>query len=467
MIQIHDFTSQEEKRIGITMPFDDALIALVKQIKGARWSSFGKCWHIPYHKLAWEQFTQLFKEIAYEVAPNITKEKEENGVENTVKVYSHPTNIHYLRLQLPLSYQSFLPIVKNIHGRHYDMDSKCWDVPYTKLTLRFLDTYLVGLYTLQFVPKSDIPENLMPNCFITKHKPKHLLSKDISKAERSYPVAKYESAVILLEEELRLKRYSFRTIKTYKNAFRLFLIHYDDIQPEDITEIQIRAYLAYKIGERISESYQNQIINAIKFYYEKVLKQERKTYYLPRPKKPEKLPNVLTEGEVVKFLQSIDNLKHKCMMMLIYSAGLRLSEVVNLRLADVNIAQMLLFVKGGKGKKDRATVLSTKALELLKEYIKLYNPTDFVFDGQYGGQYSVRSVQNIFTEAKIKSEINPYATVHTLRHSFATHLLENGTPLRYIQELLGHQSIKTTEIYTHITDKGRKNVKSPLDNLAL
>lgn len=463
MIQVHHFISNEVRRIGLSMPNELSLTDKVRQIKGAAWSPSCKCWHIPYDKFSWEAFKKLFEGLEYTIEKPIDTPVVE--AELRIKVHLHPTNVHYLRLVLPADYQTFLPIVKNIHGRQYDIDSKCWDVPYTQLSLRFLATYLAGKYVFTFPLKQDIPESLPPEYIIMVRKNNLPIVKNTDNEKDTYIPARYESAVVALEEQLRLKRYSFRTIKTYKNSFRSFLKYYDNIAPEEITEAQIRSYLSYKVGQKISESYQNQIINGIKFYYEKVLMQERKTYYLPRPKKPEKLPNVLTEEEVVRFLQAVDNLKHKSMMMLIYSGGLRLGEVVNLRVADVNVSQMLLFVKGGKGKKDRATVLSVKALEMIKEYAKLYKPTDFLFEGQYGGQYSVRSVQNIFTEAKIKSEINEYATVHTLRHSFATHLLEHGTPLRYIQELLGHQSIKTTEIYTHITDKGRKNVKSPLDNL--
>lgn len=459
MIKVHDFISKSEKRIGITMPNEAHLTDKIRQINGARWSPFGACWHIPYNKMAWGEFTHLFEGIEYEIEKPINTPVV--ATEPCIKVFLHPTNSHYLRVQLPADYQNYLPFIKNIHGRRYNMDTNCWDIPYTQLSMRFLDTYWAGKYALEFSLKQDIPESLASEHLLFSQKS----SQPLDNKKEEYIPARYESAVVALEEQLRLKRYSFRTVKSYKNSFRLFLKHYNEIPPEDITEAQIRSYLSYKVGQKISESYQNQIINGIKFYYEKVLMQERKTYYLPRPKKPEKLPNVLTEEEVVRLLQAVDNLKHKCMMMLIYSGGLRLGEVVNIRVADINVAQMLLFVKGGKGKKDRATVLSVKALEMIREYTKLYKPIDFLFEGQYGGQYSVRSVQNIFTEAKAKSEINEYATVHTLRHSFATHLLEHGTPLRYIQELLGHQSIKTTEIYTHITDKGRKNVKSPLDNL--
>jgi integrase/recombinase XerD len=153
--------------------------------------------------------------------------------------------------------------------------------------------------------------------------------------------------------------------------------------------------------------------------------------------------------------------------MLVYSAGLRLGEVINLRLLELQPEQNRLFVRGGKGKNDRCTLLSEKVWELLKKYLEIYKPIDWLFEGQTGGQYSERSVQKIFTEAKIKARVNPDATVHTLRHSFATHLLEKGVDLRYIQELLGHESSKTTEIYTHITHKGWNRIKSPIDDLKI
>lgn len=175
----------------------------------------------------------------------------------------------------------------------------------------------------------------------------------------------------------------------------------------------------------------------------------------------------MSEEEVSALFRAAENIKHRCMLMLIYSAGLRLGELLNLRLNDVQAAQRRLFVHAGKGKKDRYTLLSDRALEALRAYYKLYRPVEWVFEGQYGGKYSERSVQNVFTRAKLKAGINPYATVHTLRHSFATHLLEKGVDLRYIQELLGHESSKTTEIYTHITKKGMDKIKSPLDDLEL
>lgn len=209
------------------------------------------------------------------------------------------------------------------------------------------------------------------------------------------------------------------------------------------------------------------MINAIKFYYEKVLGQERKTYYVQRPKKSKQLPEVLSEPDVVRILKACENIKHKCILMLVYSAGLRLGEVVNLKVWDIHYDRKQVFIKGGKGKKDRYSILSEAAIGYLNKYAEQYRPDDWLFEGQYGGQYSKRSVQQIFKGALKKSGISKRATLHTLRHSFATHLLEKGVNLRYIQELLGHNSSKTTEIYTHITKKGIEGIKSPLDYLDL
>ena len=215
---------------------------------------------------------------------------------------------------------------------------------------------------------------------------------------------------------------------------------------------------------RWSESAQNQAVNAIKFYFEKVLGQER-TFYELRPRKSQKLPGVFSEQEIIALFKAIENLKHRTILMLIYSAGLRIGESVKLRKADINLERKSIFIKAGKGKKDRYSVLSDKVVLLLQEYIEAYKPDYWLFEGQDGGQYSTRSIQQVFRRAVAKADINPYSTVHTLRHSFATHLLERGMDLRYIQSLLGHSSSETTEIYAHVTKKAREKLYSPLDFL--
>jgi site-specific recombinase XerD len=267
---------------------------------------------------------------------------------------------------------------------------------------------------------------------------------------------------------MTLKNYSPNTIRTYKSMLQEFLEYYRELDPAKITEVQIRDYLLYLIEKRdVSISYQNQSINAIKFYYEQVLGRPVRTYYIQRPKKPKVLPNVLSEEEIQLILNKMDNLKHKCIISLAYSAGLRLGEVINLKLADIDSKRNYIIVRQGKGKKDRYSLLSTRVLELLRIYFKAYQPKEFLFEGQFGGPYSATSIHNILKAAVEKAGIKKRVTVHTLRHSFATHLLERGTDIRYIQELLGHQSSRTTEIYTHMTQKGLGKIKSPLDNLEI
>jgi len=264
---------------------------------------------------------------------------------------------------------------------------------------------------------------------------------------------------------LKLKNYSSSTLKSYGFCFDHFLEYFKDENIDDLTKEQVMGFLFHISEKGMSAVYQNQFTNAIKFYYEKVLGRRKEFYNLPRAKRPKKLPTVFSEDEVLLLLDQVENLKHKCILYLIYSAGLRISESVNMKIADVDSKRNCIIVKGGKGKKDRNTLLSQNLLVLLREYYKQYRPKEYLFEGKIGGQYSVKSIQNTFNKALRKSGIKKKATVHSLRHSFATHLLERGTDLRYIQELLGHYSSKTTEIYTHVTKKGFENIKSPLDNL--
>ncbi|MFN0203659.1 MAG: tyrosine-type recombinase/integrase [Bacteroidia bacterium] len=470
-ILIYPFSYKGETRIKVVLP---TFLPQIQKVNGAKWSNTEHCWHIPYIKDAWLNFKEVFQgfeiqqgqeglemRIKTEVKAEVTIEEEipkeitqtATKTKAFVEVSKHTQKSNVLNLKLPSNYQNYLEKVKNIHGRRFNMETKLWEIPYTQLSIRFLTAHFSGELVYLFTLDTNIPEG------------NRMYKKMQEEEKNNFLPAKYEEEVTKMEEQMRLRRMSYKTVKTYKNTFRYFLKYYDSVLPSEITEQQIRDYLGVRIKEGISESYQNQIINAIKFYYEQVLRQEKKTYALPRPIQPEKLPNVLSQEEVGKLLNAIDNPKHKCMIMLIYSAGLRLSELINLRIADIQVSRMEIFVKGGKGKKDRITILSEKILSLIKSYIELYHPVDFLFEGIYGGIYSARSVQAVFTEAKEKSGINPYATVHTLRHSFATHLLEAGISLTVIQQLLGHHSIKTTEIYTHITNNLRKQVKSPLDSL--
>jgi len=213
----------------------------------------------------------------------------------------------------------------------------------------------------------------------------------------------------------------------------------------------------------ISRSTQNQSINAIKYYLEHVLGQDRTFFELHRPKKVVKLPVVLSLEEIQRIFKCTPNLKHKAMLVTLYSAGLRIGELLNLKLGDIDSDGMRIWIREGKGVKDRASVLSPMLLKLLREYFKAHRPQQYLFEGLQGRSYSASSVRKVLARAVSVAGIQKEVRPHTLRHSFATHLLENGTNLRYIQTLLGHTSAKTTEIYTHVSTKVLEDIKSPLD----
>ena len=266
---------------------------------------------------------------------------------------------------------------------------------------------------------------------------------------------------------MRLRNYSHKTIKAYSSCIRSLVNHFSPRHPRDLTDDDLRAYLLHLIEDcEFESSTINQVINALRFLYVDLYKREMQLGDLPRPQKEKKLPEVLSEEEVVRIFNAVDNLKHKTILMLIYSAGLRVGEVVRIRLSDVDEQRKLIHLHKAKGAKDRYTILSTSLLEILAEYLQEYRPKEFLFEGQGDRRhYSERSVQHIFERAANDAGIQKPVSVHTLRHSFATHLLEAGTDLRYIQELLGHSSSKTTEIYTHVSKKSIGNIVSPLDKL--
>lgn len=274
-------------------------------------------------------------------------------------------------------------------------------------------------------------------------------------------------AITAFEEKLMLEHKAWRTIKTYKGLFTHFLAYYPNTRPSTISKKQIEAYIIYKVQENISDSQLNQLINCLNCFFIRILKQEEKVVKLERPKKKKKLPNVFSLEEIEQLLKACKNLKHKSMLILIYSGGLRRSEVLNLKVDDLHFDRKTLFIKNAKGGKDRYTFFADVARKHLKEYLLIHKPKYYLFEGQYGGRYGESSIQKVFDMAKKRAKVLPNVTIHGLRHSFATHLIEQRVPLHVVQELLGHNSIKTTEIYLHISNKFRAELKSPLDNLKI
>jgi integrase/recombinase XerD len=260
---------------------------------------------------------------------------------------------------------------------------------------------------------------------------------------------------------MRSKRYSESTITTYTEALKSFLVFYREKPIAEITNEDVVIYNnEYILKNNLSASYQNQ---TIKLFYKIIHDSKIVIEELHRPKNAKTLPNVLSKEETFRLIDLTTNLKHKTLLALIYSSGLRISEAINMKITDIDSQRMLIHVKNAKGKKDRYTLLSTKVLGLLKKYYTIYKPKTYLFEGQYGEQYSSRSAQSVVQQSAKKAGITKKISLHTLRHSFATHLLENGTDLRYIQDLLGHSSPKTTMIYTHVSSTSLKNIINPFD----
>jgi integrase/recombinase XerD len=277
--------------------------------------------------------------------------------------------------------------------------------------------------------------------------------------------AELKLEIIKFRKWLQQRRLSENTVNTYVEVTTYFLRYGLLKKTANYTAKLIEAFnydFIYK--ERKSISYQNQCISGIKKFlmYKGIGMEELEIH---RPKKERKLPIVLSVEEVKSILENTRNIKHKTLLSLLYSAGLRIGEALNLKVSDIDSKRMLIFIDQAKGKKDRYTLLSDNFLKLLRDYYKAYTPKIYLFEGQYGGQYTHTSAQAVLRKSMFKSNIRKKATLHSLRHSFATHLLENGTDIRYIQELLGHSSPKTTMIYTHVSETSFRKIKNPFDAL--
>lgn len=268
-------------------------------------------------------------------------------------------------------------------------------------------------------------------------------------------------------EKLRQVRYSDHTVRVYTTYFKDFQAYFEGKRIDRVTPDEINAYLVYLINERgISTCQQNQRINAIKFYYEKVLGQPRRCYTVSRAKREKTLPDVLSKQEVKAILSTVvTNLRFWCMFSVLYSAGLRISELLALKPGDINVSRSLIRVRQGKGRKDRFTLLSKPLIKKLTEYRELYKPKVWMFERTPGEPFTESIVSKRLKAAAREAGITKRIYPHLLRHSFATHLIEQGTDLKIVKELMGHNNIKTTEMYVHIADTFKCNIKSPLDDI--
>lgn len=363
-------------------------------------------------------------------------------------------------------------IVRKIPDIKWSKTNKCWYVP--------LDDahYKIVVNAFQPIRKMDTGELWS---FIQKRKQVELTLPPLPPAKENphrRPISNSTAfklskenlrALVRFMEHLKLKAYSDSTMRTYRNEFMQLLRQLNNVFVDRLTADDLRRYMVQVMETgKISENTAHSRINALKFYFEQVLGREKFFFEIPRPKKHFQLPKLLNENEIRRLFNALQNKKHKAMLFTAYSAGLRVSEISNLKLTDIDSKRMQIYINRGKGKKDRYVNLSPVLLDILRAYFKNYKPAPikYLFESDYSrGPYPVRTIQQIFSNAKNRAGIKKDVGIHSLRHSFATHLLDKGTDIRYIKELLGHFNIKTTERYLHVSKHHLVNIISPFDDL--
>lgn len=463
-LRVSIITHRRQERLRLDAPNTPEWTDRIKELAERKWSPTKRCWHIPNTKEAIAELETVFgdrlllpqplRKNEYEHRPIQwqSKDGQERFVVGDLIVVEQATD-HYLAAYVPADKKQWIATIRGISGSRWKTAKRCWLLPYNKEAIGMLRN--IEHVHFNLIVRNDIPEKA-----VTKTAKKTMSPP---RAEQSNEMQK--KALIAFEEHLMLERKSWRTVKSYKNILKGLFYNYPHTKPSQISAKQIATYLSKKIkDDHIAVSTHNQMINVFKAFYERLLEQPNKVK-VERPKKVKQLPTVFSKQEIQQLLKKVDNLKHKAMLALIYSAGLRRGELLNLQCSDVLFDRKCLFIHQAKGDKDRYVLLSDQAAVLLKKYIGIYQPQYWLFEGQTKGRYSETSIQKVFDRAKETANLNARVTLHGLRHSFATHLLEDGVPLNIIREMLGHQSIKTREIYLHISNRYRRQIKSLLDSL--
>jgi integrase/recombinase XerD len=357
---------------------------------------------------------------------------------------------------------SLASVVKQINGALWSSSRKCWHVAYNEENIKDIFFLFQGRASI------DSTNLYIKNKENIKEEKPSVQKQAEKKNENSNEIREKKAEEIKeFEEWLIQVWYSDKTISIYTEALKVFFDFYSEKSSKDINNHDlIKFNNEYIIAKKFSASYQNQVINAIKLFYKRIQNKTIDIEQIVRPRRLHKLPNVLSKEEVACILKASVNIKHKTMLSMIYACGLRRSELLNLLPADIDSKRGLLIIRQAKGRKDRVAPISEKIIAMLREYYKMYKPEKWLFEGQNkGDRYSEQSLQKVLKIALSRTSIKKPVTLHWLRHSYATHLLESGTDLRFIQELLGHKSSKTTEIYTHVSTKSLRKIKSPFDDL--
>jgi len=452
----------------------DIITQVIKKHTWIVYSFMFKAYYIIDNETNIEQIRKIFSHIAYisflhlnwkpiekpnikEINIGVVSNNSENILQNRGKLPAislFPYEKHGVKLVGFSHLFSKSEIIKITNSDICFLDSKTemWFIRATSINLKTLINFLLPHYAIKINSELKISDLEIRQILL----------------EQSYIKDKYfKSCDFTFLEYMQLRNYSNSTFVTYHNlvlrylnSFKLLSI--SDINKFDVSNID-KYHKDWMQKSTPSPSLINQSVNAIKLYYKVIGNKDLQLENVSRPKNNKNLPTVYSRDEVKRIMSSITNIKHKAMIFLIYSAGLRISELISIRKEDILLDRKMIFIKGGKGMKDRYSTLAQSAILLINDYLAEYKPGKYLFDGQYGGKYSQESLRKVLHRAKNKANVSTLGSVHTLRHSFATHLLENGTDLRYIQELLGHSSSKTTEIYTHVSTINISKITSPGD----
>lgn len=372
-------------------------------------------------------------------------------------------------------------LIREVPGRRFSRSRQGWLVPNTRESVvkigqlfgreycRF-DEAVVRLYKPAATP-AEVEQATNPAWPPRSKRPTGVRPSGSHRLPFRYvpPVREYDRhpVIVAVCDALRIGNYSNKTLKNYKQAL-IALIRYADPKPvEELTKADFQKYLLFLVDKkRLQAATINVHINSWKFYQEKVLQRDKELYEVPYPRQAQKLPTVYSVEEVKAIFRATTSLKYRTLFQVVYGTGLRLSEVANLKLTDLDRARRLLTVRAGKGKKDRIVMLSAKLEDHLNEYLSQYHPRTFLFeDAERSEPLANRTIQQVYSDVVRYAGIAKRGGIHSLRHSFATHLLEGGTDIRTIQALLGHESILTTMRYTHVTADRIGSLKSPLDHL--
>jgi len=440
------------------MHYNESISKQLLTVKGVYWNSGYKAYMVLRNPKVKENVENILMTSPFFGNDYLSKDINYRG--QMIRILPHPEDIAWIEVYVP-KIIAVHEKLKRFSMARYSKIKDCYLLPAAPIVLESIQ--------LQMEAFEILVNNELPKLYLQK---KHLPNKkkqDLTKTKENIFNMVPEKGMPYISEfvdQLLALNYSSSTLRTYSSGFIQFMRHFDFENPELITQKEVIKYLGSLMEQGLSATSGHSMVNGLQFYYKQVLGRSSFEISIPRPKKEKKLPSVLTMEECLRIFQVVDNPKHKLLLLIGYGAGLRVSEIVQLKWSDILFSEHKIHIKNAKGKKDRMVMLPYSIVQSLEIYKQLYKGTHYVFEGQFASEpYSTGSVQQVMRDAIKKSGLEKKATVHTLRHSFATHLLENGTDIRYIQQFLGHSSIKTTTIYTHLTKTAVDKIQSPLDRL--